>query len=157
MAGTGAADADPDEVFKRVQLDLVRKMHRIGGLVSNHAKRLVSRSQPTRVSGGRRGKRQRGRRSGRRIGLAPSLPGEPPKVLTGTLRANIGWAVQPRSRSVVLVIGVRKGPADKYARRLELGFHGTDKRGRKVNQAPRPFLRRAFLEKSVEAGRLLAA
>lgn len=70
----------------------------------------------------------------------PSLPGEPPKVVTGTLRANIGSEVRVEGKSVVGVLGVKKSPADDYARRLELGFTGTDSLGRTYNQRPRPFL-----------------
>lgn len=75
-------------------------------------------------------------------GQNPSAPGTPPKVVTGTLRSNIGHeVVNVAGREIVAAIGVRKSPASEYARRLELGFAGTDSAGRRYSQAPRPFLR----------------
>ncbi|HEY8414806.1 MAG TPA: hypothetical protein VIK99_03435 [Thermaerobacter sp.] len=60
-------------------------------------------------------------------GTNPSKPGEPPKTVTGTLMANIGHDVAVTADEVIGMVGVRKGPANKYARRLELGFQGTVK------------------------------
>jgi len=106
---------------------------------------------------------------GNRTGKNPSKPSEPPKTVTGTLRANIGHDVTVMGGEVIGMVGVRKGPADKYARRLELGFVGTvrvpshtrrqthvfGRRLKKpitvkvraysytVSQAPRPYLRPA--------------
>ena len=42
------------------------------------------------------------------------------------------------------VIAVYVGSNEPYGRRLELGFVGTDKLGRRYNQAPRPHLRPAL-------------
>lgn len=104
---------------------------------------------------------------GNKTGKNPSKPGEPPKTVTGTLRSNIGHDVVETPKEIIGMVGVRKGPAQKYALRLELGYTGTvrvraHKRritqvfGRKlkepkvvqvrsytyrVNQAPRPYLR----------------
>ena len=41
-------------------------------------------------------------------------------------------------------VEVAVGSAAEYARRLELGFSGTDSRGRTYHQSPRPFLRPAL-------------
>lgn len=41
-------------------------------------------------------------------------------------------------------VEVAVGSAAEYARRLELGFTGTDRRGRTYHQAPRPFIRPAL-------------
>mgnify|MGYP001292038658 CR=1 FL=1 len=38
-----------------------------------------------------------------------------------------------------------------YARRIELGFHGTDSLGRRYNQAGQPYLRPAYEEKRMVA------
>ncbi|ADU50168.1 hypothetical protein Tmar_0043 [Thermaerobacter marianensis DSM 12885] len=115
-------------------------------------------------------------------GKNPSKPGEPPKTVTGTLRANIGHDVAVTPSEVIGMIGVRKGPANKYARRLELGFHGTVKVkahtrtqthawGRPlktpkkvrvraysytVNQAPRPYLRPTVAENKEQILKLIA-
>ncbi len=109
-------------------------MGRATRAVEREAKVLVSRTQPTMRSG-----------AGRR-GLDPSLPGEPPKVVTGVLRANIAQSVERTQREVIGFIGVRKGFAP-YARRLEMGFVGRDRAGRMVSQGPRPYLRPALFGK----------
>ena len=79
-------------------------------------------------------------------GTSPSAPGEPPKVVTGTLRSNIATEKRREGKNIVGVLGVRRGPANKYARRLELGFVGTDRAGRNINQAARPYLRPTILK-----------
>jgi len=115
-------------------------------------------------------------------GKNPSKPGEPPKTVTGTLRANIGHDVKVTPDEVIGMVGVRKGPADKYARRLELGFHGvvkvpahvrtqTHAWGRPlrpprkvrvrayrytVHQAPRPYLRPTVTENKQQILKLIA-
>jgi len=38
------------------------------------------------------------------------------------------------------------GPTVPYGRRIELGFSGTDRRGRTYNQKPYPYLRPAYYE-----------
>ncbi|HEY8414408.1 MAG TPA: hypothetical protein VIK99_01415 [Thermaerobacter sp.] len=119
---------------------------------------------------------------GNKTGENPSKPGEPPKTVTGALRSSIGHDVVETPQEIVGMVGVRKGPADKYARRLELGFHGTVKVkahtrtqthawGRKlkepkkvqvraysytVNQAPRPYLRPAVFDNREKILQLIA-
>jgi hypothetical protein len=73
----------------------------------------------------------------------PSLPGEPPKVVSGVLRSNITHEVVRNADTISGFVGVRENVA--YARRLELGFVGVDSLGRNIDQAPRPFLRPAVL------------
>lgn len=75
-------------------------------------------------------------------GTDPSLPGFPPKKVTGRLFQSI---VQRVDRDKLGVTG-QVGSHLEYARRLELGFIGTDSKGRNVVQAPRPYLRAALLE-----------
>ena len=89
-----------------------------------------------------------------------SAPGEPPAVDTGRLRGSISsnWTGSGMAKGKV------KSPAKAedgvgqptkeltgvvgsnvvYARRMELGFVGTDSLGRTYNQAPRPYLRPAL-------------
>jgi hypothetical protein len=77
-------------------------------------------------------------------GENPSKPGDTPNVGIGILRNNIAFVVKREGQDVVGEFGVRRGPANFYARRLELGFIGRDKSGRNVTQLPRPFLRPAY-------------
>jgi len=84
----------------------------------------------------------------------PSLPGEPPKTVSGTLRANISHAVVRSADTITGSVGVRENVA--YARRLELGFVGTDSLGRNYDQAPRPFLRPALLRSRDKIVELIA-
>jgi len=82
----------------------------------------LARSQPTRRGGG-----------GRRVGLNPSGPGEPPKQVTGTLRNELGNETVVRGDEVIGRVGYRSGsPASKYAPALEYGTR---------RMASRPFLR----------------
>jgi len=87
-------------------------------------------------------------------GDAPSLPGEPPKVVSGTLRANISHQVVRSADTIAGFVGVHENVA--YARRLELGFVGTDSLGRNYDQAPRPFLRPALLRSRDKIVELIA-
>ncbi len=81
-------------------------------------------------------------KSGRLVGLNPSVPPNPPHVLTGRLRQSIAWEVVAGENEVVGRVGTNV----VYARRLELGFVGTDKAGRNINQEPRPYLRPSLEE-----------
>jgi hypothetical protein len=107
--------------------------------LQGETRRLINRGQPTK-------------RSGRSVvGLAPSRPGEPPKRLTGRLIQSIAIKVKPSKR----VIKGTYGSNLVYARRLELGFTGTDARGRNVRQRPRPYLRRALIDNKATVARIL--
>lgn len=105
------------------------------------AKRKLSVRNEPRVRVGRSGMR----------GLNPSAPGDAPKLVTGTLRANVGSAVVTTNEEVIGFLGILKGPAESYGRRLELGMTGTDSAGRHINQAARPFLRPTVVENQREA------
>jgi hypothetical protein len=70
------------------------------------------------------------------VGLEPSEPGEPPKMLTGRLRDSISYAVERDGNKVV----VNLRAATNYAARLEFGFVGVDRLGRRYTQAPRPYM-----------------
>ena len=93
--------------------------------------------------------RKRVGRSGMR-GLNPSAEGESPKVVTGTLRANVGTQVVTTNTKVIGRYGIKQGAADKYGRRLELGMVGKDSLGRMVNQGERPYLRPVVPENEAE-------
>lgn len=103
--------------YKKMLLVLVTKV-----------KKRISRTQPTVKIGDKW------------WGLDPSKPGEPPKIVTGTLRANIGWRIETSTTDIKGYFGVKVGPADDYGMKLEKGFHGTDSRGRNYNLLPRPYL-----------------
>lgn len=95
----------------------------------------ISRSQP---------RKRMLSRSGRQyvIGLAPSAPGSPPKVLTARLRQGLDWEVIRKAREV----RGRVGSNVKYHRALELGFTGKDSRGRNRNLKARPHMRPSVKE-----------
>jgi hypothetical protein len=70
-------------------------------------------------------------------GRHPSLPGEPPKKVTGRLFRSIAFVIRREGKQLVSRIGTDV----PYGRRLELGYAGTDSSGRTYHQASRPFLR----------------
>lgn len=84
---------------------------------------------------------------GNRDGHNPSAPGEPPHKVTGRLQQSIVTAVVSSGDEIMGVIGTNLD----YARRLELGFVGTDSRGHNIHQAPHPFLRRALADHGQQA------
>jgi hypothetical protein len=92
-------------------------------------------------------------KSGNIRGLNPSVPPNPPHVLTGRLRQSIAWEVTVEPNAVVGRVGTNV----VYARRLELGFVGTDSLGRNINQEARPYLRPSLEENRNEIIRLLGA
>lgn len=109
------------------------RLDALGRYLTRYARRLVGRGQPRKYS--------RNRLTGEKTrlhGTNPSLPGEPPKKVTGTLQNSIDYAVVRSMHNISLFIGVRKGtaggngsPDTGYAGALEFG-------GPKIR---RPFLR----------------
>ena len=69
---------------------------------------------------------------------APSSPGHAPATVTGTLKRSIAHELSPTK------LEGKVGTNIEYGRRLELGFIGVDSKGRRYNQAPRPYLRPAL-------------
>lgn len=70
--------------------------------------------------------------------------GSYPHRITGNLFRSIP-AVSPAIMSKTATrVEVAVGSSAEYARRLELGFMGTDSRGRHYHQGPRPYLRPAL-------------
>jgi hypothetical protein len=119
-----------EQALARIARKLSVGLQAAANEVRSDAVRSVNLSQPIRRS-----------KSGRTVGLAPSAPGEPPKRLTGALIQSIQAPGVEREGNT-LVAPVVAGT--KYARRLELGFVGTDSRGRRISQGPRPYLRPAL-------------
>lgn len=109
------------KVEERVELLALNIMTRAALSLEGRAKRLMSVAN--------------------RDGVSPSAPGEAPRVVSGTLRANVAGGAEARSGGLVVAfLGIRKGPADPYGLRQEVGFIGTDSLGRNVVHLPRPYL-----------------
>lgn len=124
---------------RKAKAEILRKVERGMTRATLHLERKViekiGTGQPARTTAG-----------GHLVGLDPSKPGEPPHVLSGRLRQSTTHQVEVGSNYV----RGRVGTNVEYARRLELGFTGTDAAGRNVNQAPRPFLRPTLAEERAE-------
>lgn len=121
--------ADPNEITERLIRSVMARTNQAVQLVRNSAVRSLNRSQPARRTA-----------SGGLTGLSPSAPGEPPKRLSSALIQTLFARVERRGDTIVGIVGSPR----VYARRLELGFVGTDARGRRISQGPRPFLRPAL-------------
>lgn len=109
-------------VKKSTKDEVVRRMAKVTILVRDTVKRKINRGNPR--------------------GNDPSLVGEPPKKVTARLFDSITQEVQVEGDDVIGRVGTNV----VYARRLELGFHGTDSAGRVINQGPRPYFRPSFEE-----------
>ena len=94
-----------------------KRMRQATQVVVGNVKRLINRGNPK--------------------GDNPSKPGEPPKKVTARLFNSITDEVIRTEDQVIGAVGTNV----EYARRLELGFTGTDAAGRIVDQEPRPYLR----------------
>jgi hypothetical protein len=64
------------------------------------------------------------------------------RVVSGTLRRS--WHTEEIGAGAIY--SARVGPTAIYARRIELGFRGTDSIGRHYNQAPKPYVKPAYTE-----------
>ena len=115
-----------DKFMKQLADSIEVKLHRIGMLIVSTAVRKVNIGQKVRRA-----------KSGRLVGLQPSKPGKPPRTLSGRFKQSITHVVERQVGTMRLKVGSNVS----YARRLELGFVGRDKRGRNVSQAARPWLR----------------
>ena len=147
---------------KQVLTDLERRVfdrtNRAVQIVRGAIVLSINIQQPTRLPKPNAKSRARGFKSSTLIGEDPSKVGEPPKRLTGSLVKSI--------KTLVLISGTRvRGVIFTrliYARRLEFGFMGADKKGRKISQGPRPFMRPGLKNnvdrvKKILAGESLAA
>ena len=123
---------NPTNAINLIGLEMERRLERAALLVERTAIQKISRGQPVRRLPG-----------GRLVGLSPSLPGEPPKVLYGRLRQSIGHIVRRVGNVVVALVGSNV----VYARALELG--------RPPNLAARPYLRPSLDENQAEIAAIL--
>lgn len=112
-----------DEILKKLATRLEQNMGRATQIVRNEVVRSLNRSQPTRATS-----------SGRRVGLDPSRPGEPPKQVTSRLKQSIVTAVRRTKDRIIGSVGTNV----KYAKHLEFGTR---------HIAARPFLRPALKAK----------
>ena len=86
-------------------------------------------------------------------GKSPSAPGQPPRKVTARLFNSIFGTVIRNESQILGVVGTNV----IYGRRLELGFAGKDSLGRQYNQAPRPFIRPAFVRNRDRVKQILGA
>jgi len=125
---------------REIERILTERINGAAQIARNNVVKLINRTQPTDLT-----------RGGRLIGLAPSLPGEPPKRLTGALVRSITAGVAKVGNKIRGYVGTNR----VGARRLEYGFQGVDSAGRSINQAPRPYLRRGVMEARAAMLRIL--
>jgi len=111
-----------EEYRRELEARLLKNMNAAALYLAGQAQRKINRGNPT--------------------GAFPSLPGEPPKKVSARLFQSITGRAYRDTTAIVGVFGTNV----EYARRLELGFVGTDSRGRSVSQEPRPFLRPTLAE-----------
>lgn len=104
---------------------------RAGMFLEGYVVKSLSKGQPVRRSGNRL------------VGLRPSRPGEPPRLLHGLLRNSISHRVDRDAKHVDVYIGAHT----PYARALELGGAGL----------PRPYLRPAIKRNRDKAIRILVS
>ncbi len=117
-------------VMSKVGDETERNMAKALRVAVNRCKQLISRGNIT--------------------GKNPSLPGEPPKRQTGTLRSSIDSAIVREDDKVKGYLGVRQGPTGEgesnYGFILEVG---TSK------MKPRPFLRRTVSDNAGELSAII--
>ncbi len=125
---------DSEKIVKRTQAHVAKNMKAAMLILQGEVQRKISIGQPVVRSEG-----------GSLRGTTKAQPAPtPPRVLTSRLRTSITHAVDGNALNGD-VIG-KVGSNVPYARRLELGFFGTDSKGRNVNQGERPYLRPALKE-----------
>lgn len=117
---------NPNGVISNIEKEVERRMTAVGMEIQSTAVRKLNVGQPVRRTKG-----------GHLVGLAPSAPGEPPKTLSARLKQSVAFAVSRDFAKIALRVGTNV----VYGRRLELGFHGRDKKGRNISQEARPWLR----------------
>jgi len=121
-------------VVSKTRGEVVKNMRTATVFLRDRVKEKLNRGQPTRTL-----------KSGHIIGLDPSLPGEPPKKITGQLQRSISTAVVLRAGEVVGQVG----SSLKKAAALEFG-------NSKGTLKPRPYLRPALAENGVVITKIIA-
>ena len=121
---------------KELMIQAMRKMQtnaeRVGMMLDGEVVRSLSKGQPVKRVGDRL------------VGLSPSQPGQPPRVLHGLLRNSISHRTELRRGSITIYVGANT----KYARALEFG-------NPKGHLKPRPYLRPALAKNKDKALRRL--
>lgn len=107
-------------ILKAAEGVVEKRMERACIVVRDQVKVLVNRGNPT--------------------GKDPSLPGEPPKKVSGRFFGSVSYRVVHQGEAVIGQVGSDV----PYQPRLELGFVGADSLGRVYHQAPRPAFRPAL-------------
>jgi len=118
------------EAMDRIRKEAGNRVDMCARFVRDQAKELVSRDQPVRIYAKSAGRSRKG--------LDPSLPGEPPKKVTGHLRMNIKHEMDRA------LIEAHVGTNVPYGKFLELGTR---------KMAPRPWLRAALVRNAAEIQR----
>ena len=118
--------------------NLRKNAWRAGAFLEGKVIRSISRGQKTKRVGSRL------------VGLNPSRPGRPPKVLHGLLRNSIAHRTDVTRQGIDVYVGANT----KYARRLELGDAYGPLRGSSRIEA-RPYLRPAIESNRAKALRIL--
>lgn len=121
-------------VVNKTREQVIKNMQTATVFVRDEVKKKLNRGQPTRITP-----------SGGIIGLDPSLPGEPPKKITGQLQNSITTQVVVEGNTVHGLVG---STLEKAAP-LEFGNKdGTLK--------PRPYLRPTIMENRDKINQILA-
>lgn len=81
-----------------------------------------------------------------------SAPGEAPAVMMGNYMNSITHDVKVSPTEIVGTTGTNQA----QGKRLEFGFVGTDAKGRKYNQAPRPHFKSTYESNREEIKRVLS-
>lgn len=143
------------EVLAKAAKRLDMNGERAGMFISGAVVRSLSKGQPAKRVGNRL------------VGLNPSKPGQPPRLLHGTLRASVDHRVKRERGHIDVIIGAYT----PYARALELGdpkatsrAHGSASKnvtslasGFRTSGAgkPRPYLRPALAKNKKKATQML--
>lgn len=112
---------DVGKFMEATRKEAVKKLHKAGMYLVGKIKQKISQGQPY-VRYGQKAIYYRG--------LEPSSPGQPPKLITGQLRASIAYEVTDDLR-------LRVGSNLPYAAALEMGTR---------HMQPRPYLRSTVIE-----------
>lgn len=121
-----------NQAIQKIQAELGKRVEKAAIHLTNAVKVKLNRSQPYHITTGPSGKHYHGE--------DPSLPGEPPKKITGFLQRSITYEMGEDKLSA------KVGTNLNYGRHLELGT---------VNMAPRPYLRSTLKEEAARIDQIL--
>jgi len=146
---------------KRIMTEETKKVREAALILVNDIKTSFTMKKVSQAGGRRLVRIRRGKSKKASRYHVVSRPGEPPAVDTGKLRQSITYNLFLTNNNIVLRVGSSigkrgSGVTRKYPRRLEFGFVGTDKLGRKVRQLPRPWLYPAYRRRKQQIITLLS-